>query len=100
LADRRDPLLPDVPTMKESGLRDFRPAANLALVGPAGLPKPIVERLYSEMVRAAASPEVLATYQSTGFERTVAPADEYSRIVKQELESWGPLIRELNITQD
>jgi tripartite-type tricarboxylate transporter receptor subunit TctC len=98
--ERRLPNFPDVPTMDELGIRDFRPAANVAIVGPAGLPRAVVDRLHRELVAAAGTPEVGSAYEKLLFLRTLAGPDEYARIVKQELDTWGPLVKALNITLD
>lgn len=97
---QRVPALPEVPTMEELGIRNFRPAANLGIVGPAGLPRPIVDRLHAEFMKAMNVPEVTTTYDRLLFVKTPAPSDEYAKIVRTELDTWGPLIKTLNISLD
>jgi tripartite-type tricarboxylate transporter receptor subunit TctC len=98
--DARLPDLPEVPTMTELGIRDFRPAANVAIVGPAGMPRPVVERLHAELMRTVNSPEVANAYEKLLFVKTLSSPDEYGQVVKRELEVWAPLIKTLNITLD
>ncbi|MFM9971278.1 MAG: Bug family tripartite tricarboxylate transporter substrate binding protein [Burkholderiales bacterium] len=92
--------LPEVPTMDELGIRNFRPAANLSVVGPAGMPRPIVDRLYAEILKASATPEMTKTLASLLFDRTLTSPDEYAKIIRNELDTWGPLIKALNISLD
>ncbi|OFZ99739.1 MAG: hypothetical protein A3H35_14730 [Betaproteobacteria bacterium RIFCSPLOWO2_02_FULL_62_17] len=98
--EQRLPALPEVPTMDELGIRNFHPAANLSIVGPAGIPRPVVDRLHAELVKATATPEVAKTYASLLFLRTLGTPDEYGKIMRNELDTWGPLIKALNISLD
>ncbi|MSQ51858.1 MAG: tripartite tricarboxylate transporter substrate binding protein [Betaproteobacteria bacterium] len=98
--EKRLAAFPEAPTMDELGIRNFRPAANLAMVGPAGIPRPIVDRLHAELVKATATPEMAKTLASLLFLRTMSTPDEYAKIVRNELDTWGPLIKSLNISLD
>ena len=98
--EQRLAAFPDLPTMDELGIRNFRPAANLAMVGPAGIPRPIVDRLYGELVKATATPEMTKTLASLLFLRNMSSPDEYAKIIRNELDTWGPLIKALNISLD
>jgi tripartite-type tricarboxylate transporter receptor subunit TctC len=98
--EQRLPAFPDVPTMDEIGIRGFKPAGNLSLIAPAGLPRPVVDRLHRELVAAAGSPEVTSVYDKLLFLKTLAGPDEYAQVVRRELETWGPLVKKLNITLD
>ena len=98
--EQRLAAFPDVPTMDELGIRNFRPAANLAMVGPAGIPRPIVDRLHAELAKATATPEMSKTLASLLFIRTMSTPDEYAKIIRNELDTWGPLIKGLNISLD
>ena len=98
--EQRLAAFPDLPTMDELGIRNFRPAANLAMVGPAGIPRPIVDRLYGELVKATATPEMTKTLASLLFLRNISSPDEYAKIIRNELDTWGPLIKALNISLD
>ena len=64
----RSPLLPDVPTMAEAGVRGFEWRTWASFVLPAGTPKPIVERLNAEMVKAVNSPDVRDKLIAQGLE--------------------------------
>jgi tripartite-type tricarboxylate transporter receptor subunit TctC len=97
---QRMPSLPDVPTFAELGIRDFITAANIAIAGPAGMPRPVVNRLHAEIVKASGSPQALSAYQGESLLRSLSTPEEYGRIVKNELDTWGPLIKSLNISLD
>ena len=67
-AKKRVTVAPDVPTMDESGIRDFEAAIWYGYQGPAGLPKPIVDKLTTEIVRAAELPDVRERFLGLGLE--------------------------------
>ena len=65
---RRSPLLPNVPTMAEAGLPGFEWQTWASLVAPVGTPKPIIDRLNAELVRAVSSPDVREKLIAQGLE--------------------------------
>jgi len=65
---KRSPLLPNVPTMAEAGVPGFEWQTWASLVAPVGTPKPIVERLNAELVKAINSPDVREKLVANGFE--------------------------------
>ena len=99
-ADTRHPRFPDTPTFAELGIADFKPAAHVGIVGPAGLPRPIVDRLMNEITKITGTPEAVAAYENLQFVRTQLGPDEYARLIRKELDTWGPLVRSLNIALD
>ena len=98
VSDKRHPDFPDVPTLKEAGVPDFRVAATLSLIGPPGMSKDMVQRLNAAMVKAASTSEMLAAFKSASTERTLTGPDEYSEIVRKEVQTWKPLIESLKIS--
>ena len=59
-----------------------------------------VDRLYGELVKATATPEMTKTLASLLFLRNMSTPDEYAKIIRNELDTWGPLIKALNISLD
>ncbi len=97
---KRDPLLPDVPTVRELGLPGLESVGFQGLVGPAGMPKDIVDRLASELARVLATADVKAKFAGAGAEvHSVGPA-EFSSFVKAENEKWSKLIKERKLQLD
>ena len=64
----RSPALPDVPTVAEQGYPGFEAALWLGIMGPANMPKPIVDRLHKEIVAIVATPEFKASMDANGAE--------------------------------
>lgn len=97
---RRSPALPDVPTMIESGLPGFDATSWYAVVGPAGLPKNITDRLHAELVKAINSPEVRGRLADEGADiETTTPA-ELVTFVRTEVEKWAKAVKLSGATVD
>jgi tripartite-type tricarboxylate transporter receptor subunit TctC len=92
--------LPDVPTLREAGLADYRASAWQGLVAPAATPDAAVRRLGDELARAAADSATRARFIEIGVEpRSGGPA-ELDTLMAADRAYWVPLIRELGITLD
>jgi len=89
---RRAPGAPDIPTFKESGY-DIEGSAWYAMFAPAGTPKEIVDRLASAVTAATLAPDTKPRIEAMNLEPTgLGPAD-LARILKNDHERWGPVIR-------
>jgi len=90
---RRSPALPEVPTMAESGLPGFDVTSWFCVVGPAGMPKPIVTRLNGEIVKILGSPDSRERLTAAGVNvETTTPA-ELSAFVRSEIQKMGKAVR-------
>ena len=97
---RRDPNLPDVPTVRELGLAGMEAVGFQGLVGPAGLPKEVVDRLSTELRKVLASADVKAKFAAAGSEVQPRNAAEFAAYVKGESERWSALIAKRGIKLD
>ena len=97
---RRDPNLPDVPTVRELGLGGMEAMGFQGLVGPAGLPRDVVDRLSAELRKALASPELKARFAAAGSEVQARGSQEFAAYVKGEAERWSALIAQRDIKLD
>jgi tripartite-type tricarboxylate transporter receptor subunit TctC len=97
---RRDPNLPDVPTVRELGLPGLEALGFQGLVGPAGMPAPVVDRLATELRKVLASADVKAKFAGAGSEVQPRGPAEFSAYVKAEAERWSTLIRQRKIQLD
>jgi tripartite-type tricarboxylate transporter receptor subunit TctC len=89
---QRAPSLPDVPTLKESGV-DVEADAWNGLIGPAGLPKPIVERVHQLTVKALARPDVRAKLASQHMQAVGSTPAEFRALIDAEVGRWAAVIR-------
>jgi tripartite-type tricarboxylate transporter receptor subunit TctC len=90
--------LPDVPTMAEAGVPGYEATLWLSISGPAGLPAPIVQRLYSEISKALKDPELQASFRTGGVEAMSMPPEELTNLMRVESEKWGRVVKETGAT--
>jgi tripartite-type tricarboxylate transporter receptor subunit TctC len=93
----RSPVLPQVPTMSESGLPGYRAAGWFAVMAPARTPGAVVARLNSAINRILASPDVKETLARDGAEPVGGPPDAALASLKEDNEKWSRLVRDLGI---
>ncbi len=94
---RRSPVLPDVPTIVESGVPPIEAFGFYGVMAPAGTPKAIVEKINAAFVAAATDRKVRANLVASGYEVTASSPAEYRAFVKQQIELWTPVVKKSNI---
>ena len=97
---KRDPNLPDLPTVREQGLAGLEAVGFQGLVGPAGLPRDVVERLSAELRKLLATPDVTARFAGAGSEVQARNAADFAAYVKGESERWSALIKARKLQLD
>ena len=91
---RRLSTAPDLPPLAEVGLPGYDAASWHMFVAPAATPKPVVQRLYSEIDAIIKEPDVAAEIGKRGFEPSAGgPPDELALFVQREIERWGKVVR-------
>jgi tripartite-type tricarboxylate transporter receptor subunit TctC len=98
-ADRRSPLLPDVPTFIEGGL-DFRAGPWFGLLAPAKTPEPIIAMLHRETVAILQEPAMRARVTEQGADVVASSPIEFRAFIKDETERLSVVIRNANIRLD
>jgi tripartite-type tricarboxylate transporter receptor subunit TctC len=92
--------LPQVPTANEAGLKGFALDSWFALYAPAGTPPEIVAQLNTEIGKILANPDVKKKAEDAGTSvETMTPA-QLGEYTKKELDAWGKVIKNANITAD
>jgi tripartite-type tricarboxylate transporter receptor subunit TctC len=86
-------LLPDVPTMNESGVPGFETAANFGLLAPGGTPPAIIQRINAEVVAALKRPEVRRNFLAAGVEPIGSSPEEFAAVIKSEMATAGKVMR-------
>ncbi len=95
---KRSPLLPEVPTLAESGLKDFNMPTWQGIFGPKDLPKPIVARYNQALVKALANPEVRKKMAEFGSEPVGDSPEHFSSFLAQDRKMWADVIKSARIT--
>lgn len=93
----RTPLLPDVPTLGESGIKDFEVVNWFGIVGPANLPKPVNDRLNQAINRVVQSADTKERFSSLGFVPRGTTSEELGKHIRSEIERWRSVIKTQNI---
>ena len=93
----RSPLLPEVPAIVEAGFPKFPIVPWAGIVGPAKMPKEVVERLNRELNAVLKRPEVRDSLAKQAFAPRGSSAEEMATILKEQLEIWGKAVRDAGI---
>ena len=95
---KRSAVLPDLPTIAESGLPGYEMLNWLGLFAPVSTPRGIVERLSTEAVRIVRMPDIVARFHAQGAEPSPLPADGFAPFVKSEVEKWAKVVTATGMT--
>jgi len=94
---KRTPLMPEIPTVNESGLPGFESVTSFGMFAPAGTSRDIVAKVNREVVRALAANDVKEKLKAQGVDPVGSPPEELVAHQKQETAKWGKVIREQGI---
>ena len=94
----RSPLLPDVPTLDEAGVKGVDVYSWQAVAAPKGLPADVKNKLHAALVTALNDKEVKDKFVSLGFELVANSPEAFTAFQKAEFQRWKQLIEERNIT--
>ncbi len=97
---KRQPLLPDVPSLSEAGVKDFEALAWFGLEAPAGTPKDIVSKLNTEVAKILAIPEIKQKLIDGGSEVIGNSPEAADKFLQTEIARWGTVVKAANITID
>jgi tripartite-type tricarboxylate transporter receptor subunit TctC len=93
---KRSPHAPEIPTMDESGMPGYSEAGSdlwYGIVGPAGIPRLIVDRLNTEIVRALRSPEMSERLKAQYLDAWPTTPEEFQKIIESDNAKWGKIVR-------
>ena len=94
---QRMAVLPDYATVAESGLPGYEAAIWLGILGPAGMPADVIQKLNVELRRTVADPEVAARFVSQGAEPTTDTVEAFSARIASEVTLWADFARSTNL---
>jgi tripartite-type tricarboxylate transporter receptor subunit TctC len=99
-SERRTPVLPDVPTIAESGLPGYDISQWYGFVAPAGTPAAVVTRLYREIRQVLDLPDVSARLKAEGAEISATSPDEFSTFIRAQITRWQKAVKESGTRMD
>ena len=94
---KRSALLPELPTVREAGVPGYEVTAWFGFFGPAGVPKPIVDRLNAELNAIMKLPDIRAKFAELGVETESGSAEEFAGFVRSEAGKWAAVIKAAGI---
>ena len=97
---RRSSVAPDVPTMAESGLAGYELSSWQAVFAPAGTPKPIIDRLYTEIGKILRMPDVAKRLTDLGLDISGMPPAELAALIKADVPRLGKVVRDSGAKAD
>ena len=90
-------MLPDVPTIAESGYPGFDAVSWTGLMAPAGTPKEIVDKIGAEMVRAVKDPKFVEQIVKAGNDPLGYGPEEFAKMIAAEIPAWGEAVRSAGV---
>jgi tripartite-type tricarboxylate transporter receptor subunit TctC len=90
---KRDPTLPDLPTMAEAGVPGYESGVWFGLMAPAGTPKEIIAKLNAAAVQAAKSPEFVKRMTDLGYNIIPGTPEEMAAMNQAEIKRWTPIVK-------
>ena len=96
----RHPRLPDVPTLAEEGFPDIRAIQWVGMFTTAGTPKPMLDRLNTELNRIVRLPDVIEKLKQQGVTATGSTQEEFAKLIATEIKNWTEVAHEANIKID
>jgi len=96
-SEARNPLVPDVPTMRESGVPDYVVSTYVGVVAPAGTPAAIVQRLNAAINESMTAPDAAAAFARLGAEIRPAPPQDFAAFLASETRKWADVVKAANI---
>jgi len=96
----RSPVIPDVPTMQESGFSGYEVTTWYALWAIKGTPKEAIDRMYAETAKAMQLPDMKQIWDAQGATAGGQPPAEFARFVHAEIQKWGKVVKDAGIKID
>src|SRR5262245_49269678 len=89
----RSTVLPDVPTLAEAGVPGYEAGIWLGLMAPAGTPRPILERLNTEITKVITAPEAKDNWLKQGAVPMPMTLDQFDRFLREEIVKWAKIVK-------
>jgi tripartite-type tricarboxylate transporter receptor subunit TctC len=90
---KRDPTLPDLPTMQEAGVPGYESGVWFGLMVPAATPKDVIAKLNHAAVEATKAPEFVKRMHDLGYNIIPGSPDDMAKMIQAELKRWGPIVK-------
>ena len=96
----RSSVLPNIPTLDESGVKGFEAASFTGVLAPVGTPQPILDRLYEAVVKAARLPAVTERFKELAADPKTTTPEEFAQFIRNDIAKWQRVAQKANIRLD
>ena len=96
-SSQRSPIIPELPTLAESGFPDFEAISWFGLLAPAHTAAPIIARVHEEIVKIAAQTDMRERLAQLGLDVAVNSPDEFAAVINADIAKWAKVIKDANI---
>lgn len=96
-SEKRSPFTPELPTLGEEGIKGFAAVNWWGILFPTGVPRPIIDKVNGDLVRALAKPDVKTRLGELGVEAISSTPEGFGEYMDKERAKWAKLIKEANI---
>lgn len=97
---KRSPMVPNIPTLAESGLPDYEATGWTGIVAPAGTPPDVIKKLNASIVQAIRSPDIQQAFAKQAAEPAGSSPEEFAAFIRKETDKWGKTIRAAGISAE
>ncbi|WP_244788188.1 Bug family tripartite tricarboxylate transporter substrate binding protein [Cupriavidus pauculus] len=97
---QRSPLFPEIPTLAESGVKGFDAQPWYGMLGPAGLPTDVTEKMNASVLSILTSPEVLAQLKGQGAEAMAMKPAQFRSLISADIKKWSEAVKQSGATVD
>jgi tripartite-type tricarboxylate transporter receptor subunit TctC len=95
---KRPALRPDLPTIAEAGVGGFSTGAWWGLFAPANLPREVTDKIRTDVAKILATPESRKIYETNTLEPVDMTAEQFARLIRDDLDKWGALVKSVGLT--
>lgn len=96
----RSSILPNIPTVDESGLKGYEAASFTGILAPTGTPQPVLDRLYEAVVKAARMPTVTDRFKELAADPKTTTPQEFTQYMRNDIAKWEKVAKAANIKLD
>jgi len=97
---KRSPLMPDVPTVAETGLPGYQGILWMGVLAPAATPRDVVDAIHKGLLQALRDPALIKRWETDGVEPVGSAPSDFARLIDTELRQWSEVVKRANIKAD
>jgi tripartite-type tricarboxylate transporter receptor subunit TctC len=97
---KRSALMPDVPTLIESGVKDFESTVWVGMAATGGTPQAVIRKLHGELVRALQAPDMQSRLTPLGAEPVGSTPEQFAALIREDIARWARVVKASGIGLD